>query len=274
MVKTSHIFGFLALLAKSVLAVDCSASELSRYNIEQLKGIHSIVEEKETPPTKTKTTWYVGVCEPAKDEATKKCPADSEICGITEVLINDKYTLTQVISFDSKLTKNYETISDAKGGVRVVYKDATWGPEKLEAKLTFTCPSEDSSDDKDVFKVKNWDGKSLVIEVISNAGCIKDKENDSKKGDGDKKGNDGKEDKGESWGWFTWIFIFMVLFLSIYIIGGAWFQYHKSNAIDFQSALREVLENFIELLSGLPNFIKEIVEKVTGNSNRGGYSAV
>ena len=66
----------------------------------------------------------------------------------------------------------------------------------------------------------------------------------------------------------------MVLFLSIYIIGGAWFQYNKGNAIDFQSALREVLENFVDLLRGLPAFVKEVVEKVTGNSNRGEYSAV
>ena len=50
--------------------------------------------------------------------------------------------------------------------------------------------------------------------------------------------------------------------LSIYIIGGAWFQYNKGNAIDFQSALKEVVENFIELLKGLPSFGKEIIENL------------
>ena len=53
-----------------------------------------------------------------------------------------------------------------------------------------------------------------------------------------------------------------MLFLSIYIIGGAWFQYNKGNAIDFQSALKEVVENFIELLKGLPSFGKEIIENL------------
>ncbi len=47
----------------------------------------------------------------------------------------------------------------------------------------------------------------------------------------------------------------MVLFLSIYI-GGAWFQYNKGNAIDFQSALRVALENFVDLVRGLPLFMR------------------
>lgn len=142
--------------------------------------------------------------------------------------------------------------------------------------MRFVCASSSDKDkDLDKFQLHQWDDKRLKVSVKTKAACITDKK-DKKKPDNkkdNKKGND-KDDNGESWGWFTWIFIFLVLFLSIYIVGGAWFQYSKGNAIDFQSALREVLENFVSLLKGLPSFVREIIEKFTGNSNRGEYSAV
>mgnify|MGYP004703506341 CR=1 FL=1 len=260
MVKTTQILQLAAaMLVTTVLAIDCSASEVSKYNFGLLKGTKSVTEERETPPTKTKTTWNVGICQDAVDEA-KLCPKDADVCGITEVLIDGKYKVTQVISFGSALTKSYESLGDGGAdGVRIVYKGATWGPDQLDAQVSFLCPGEGSDKtDEGVFRLKSWDGKTVSLEVISKAGCIT---SDDKKSGGneDKDKNKDKVDKGESWGWFTWIFIFLVLFLSIYIIGGAWFQYHKSNSIDFQSALREVLENFVDLLRGLPVFVREVI---------------
>jgi hypothetical protein len=256
-----------ALLVLVALAIDCSASELSSYNLAALKGVQKITEETETPPTKTKTTWNIGMCTKIDNNL---CPANADICGLTEVLIDKKYTLTQVVSFSSSLSKTYTPLTGDDKGIQIEFKEAHWGPRVLNAKLTVHC-AQDGDKDLDVFKITSFKDDELVVEVTSVGGCANTEGDNGGSKEPPKKN---KEDKGESWGWFTWIFIFMVLFLSIYIIGGAWFQYHKSNSIDFQSALREVLENFVDLLRGLPIFIKEIVEKVTGNNTRGEYSAV
>ncbi|CAH2352266.1 autophagy-related protein 27 [[Candida] railenensis] len=262
MVNINISVGLLTLasiLQPALAGFDCSASEVSDYNLELLKGVHKYTEEVDTPPTKKRTTWYVAMCSPMEDKA---CPKDSDICGLTEVLINDKYVLTEVKSFDNSLSKTYK---QTNSGLEVVMENLSWGPDLYSASLKFVC----SEDDKDV--EVELIGTEFSAVFNGPAGCAK---KDGGNKDKPKTPPPKNDDKGESWGWFTWIFIFLVLFLSIYIIGGAWFQYHKSNSIDFQSALREVLENFVDLLRGLPNFIKEIMEKVTGNNTRGEYSAV
>lgn len=245
------------------VALDCAAHELDSYNFAHLQGTHDLEEIKETPPSTTRTTWYFGICEPVNTKKAPKCPKDVEICGVTEVKLDKNYMVTQVVGFDADITKKYIPFDTKKDkGVSVLYEEFTWGDELVSAEIRYVCDKE--GDDK--FIIEQWDGIKLKAHTRTKAACFTARKDQKKP----KKPTD---ETGESWGWFTWIFIFMVLFLSIYIIGGAWFQYNKGNAIDFQSALREVLENFVDLLRGLPMFIREVIEKVTG-SNRGEYSAV
>lgn len=268
MLHTS-ILGVLAVVS-TVLAIDCSAKELEPYNFELLKGIHSVTSLKETPPSQTNITWYFGICETI-NENVDQCPKNSDLCGITTVNFDadpKKSVVSEIVGFNSNLQKSYKPIEDGEG-IIVSYKGANWGSNLVDAQIKFICSKND--DDKlDEFVLDKWDGSVLEASVLTKGACITN-DKDKKKPDKDDKKH---TDNGESWGWFTWIFIFMVLFLSIYIIGGAWFQYNKGNSIDFQTALKEVLDNFVDLLKGLPAFVREIVEKVTGNSNRGEYSAV
>lgn len=252
---------FLWLVA-AVAALDCSAKELDKYNFAVLQGTHSVESVKETPPSTTRTTWYFGICESVSGKVAAECPKNVDICGVTEVKVDKDYIVTQVVGFNSNLAKEYNAI-DKKGkkGITISYKSANWGPSLVNADVSYVCASKDD----DEFTVDSWDNDTLKAHINTRAGCITSKD--------EKKKPSKPEDGGESWGWFTWIFIFMVLFLSIYIIGGAWFQYNKGNAIDFQSALKEVMENFVDLVRGLPLFVREVIEKVTG-SNRGEYSAV
>ncbi len=256
----SMIFTTLLAFITAVSAIDCSANELKPYNLESIKGIYSFSTLKNTPPSTTNLTWNVGICEPVNN--IQDCPQDSDICGVTTIQLKDaKPIVSEVIPFSGTLQKKYET---SDNGVKVIYNGAHWGDALVNAELNFICDKE--STDKSL-TLEQWDGTNLKLSMKNKAACITSDE--------DKKKNEKpKPDGGESWGWFTWIFIFLVLFLSIYIVGGAWFQYNKGNAIDFQSALKEVVENFIELLKGLPSFSKEIIEKFTGRSNRGEYSAV
>lgn len=270
-------------LIGGVSGIDCGVKELKEYDFESFKGIHSVTTLKDTPPTQTNVTWYIGICDTIS-EKIDHCPKNSDLCGITLINLEKNShkdaVVSEIVGFNTNLQKQYKPFTkdgdNNEDGITIVYKGANWGDNLVDAELRFVCASSSDKDkDLDKFQLHQWDDKRLKVSVKTKAACITDKK-DKKKPDNkkdNKKGND-KDDNGESWGWFTWIFIFLVLFLSIYIVGGAWFQYSKGNAIDFQSALREVLENFVSLLKGLPSFVREIIEKFTGNSNRGEYSAV
>lgn len=269
----SIALGFIS----GVSGIDCGAKELAAYNFESFKGIHSVTSLKDTPPTQTNITWYIGMCETI-NEGVDKCPKNSDLCGITSINLEKNSqkdsVVSEIVGFNTNWQKQYKPFSKSdkseEEGITIEYKGVNWGDNLVDAELRFVCAS-DKDENLDKFQLHQWDGKRLKVSVKTKAACITN--NKDKKKPDNKKGKE-KDDNGESWGWFTWIFIFLVLFLSIYIVGGAWFQYNKGNAIDFQSALREVLENFVSLLRGLPSFVKEIIEKFTGNSNRGEYSAV
>lgn len=257
-----------------VSALDCLAKQLAKYNFESIKGVHAVSSVRDTPPSQTNLTFYFGICESL--DSVEKCPKNVDVCGITSINLKDSSSpiISEIFAFNSNLQKKYNEIDEEdKKGIEITYSGANWGENLINAKLTFICDKDESKDKPNQFDIISWDREELVATLRTKAACItseKDKVPDNKKD----KDNKEKEDHGESWGWFTWTFIFFVLFISIYIIGGAWFQFSKGNAIDFQTALKEVLENFVDLLKGLPNFIKEIIEKFTGNSNRGEYSAV
>lgn len=254
----------LALAISAVTAFDCLVPELDKYNLEILKGVHSVSQIKDTPPLETNQTWYVGVC--TLIDGIDECPKNLDVCGITRVSTKEAKLTTNIILFNTNVAKSYLLVDgDEEKGVAVSYKGVNWGDSLVDAELQFIC-DKNTNDGK--LEVVSWDGTKVTMKLKSKGACITSKEDKKKPAD------DKPKDNGELWGWFTWIFIFMVLFLSIYIIGGAWFQYNKGNAIDFQSALREVLENFVDLLRGLPGFIREILQRFTGNSNRGEYSAV
>lgn len=242
-------------------AFDCSVKELQPYDLKGLKGVYTSTITKKTPPSESTIEWLIGVCEDLG--LVQSCSPDSDVCGKTTVTNGDKSLLTEIFEFKFTPSTVVKALGDeGKEGFAVEYHDVEWSDQKINANVFFKCV--DAKDAQKEFETR-WENNILLATLKTDKACIKA---DRKPGDG------GRVDNGESWGWFTWIFIFMVLFLSIYIIGGAWFQYNKGNSIDFQSALKEVLENFLDLLRGLPVFIKEIIEKFTRNNNRGEYSAV
>ncbi|GEQ66473.1 hypothetical protein JCM33374_g136 [Metschnikowia sp. JCM 33374] len=267
MMRVLYAVAFVASVAS---AFDCSVKELSQYDFQSIKGEYTDIIRKSTPPSNSVFIWSIGICQNL--ETREDCPKNSDICGSKRVLVDDKDVLSEVIGFNSNLQKEYTPFGfndqPQESGINITYRGVNWGDSLVDGTIKFICtPKGDANENR--FKLIGWNGALFEGEFRSHAACI-----NSNKEQKTPPTNNGGNDNGESWGWFTWIFIFMVLFLSIYIIGGAWFQYNKGNAIDFQSALREVLENFVDLLKGLPAFIKEVVEKVTGNSNRGEYSAV
>lgn len=270
---TMHISKAAALgaLISAVCALDCLAKELADYDFKALKGVYNAGVKRNTPPSITTTEWNFGVCQ--NTDGIANCPKNADICGVTSVVVEKgKPIITEIIAFGADVDIQYKPFVNEgpqdENGLLVSYLGVTWGDAQVNADVRFICPKKDDKlNDLDHFVLDKWNGDKLEASVVTKAACKRE----SAPGDS---GSDDPVDNGELWGWFTWIFIFLVLFLSIYIVGGAWFQYNKGNAIDFLSALREVLDNFVDLLRGLPAFIKEVVERVTGNTNRGEYSAV
>lgn len=254
-------FLLAVLYASFSYAFDCSLKELQGYDLQGLKGVYSATNSRNTPPSKTTIDWLIAVCEDLS--LVSDCDKDADICGKKTIVNGDKSLLAEVYNFKyNPLTAIRKLGNNGDEGFAIDY-DLVWGDDNnLRASMVFMCvPEKEATKEFE----SRWDNRWLTTTIKSDKACLK----------ANRKPNPGSgNDNGESWGWFTWIFIFMVLFLSIYIIGGAWFQYNKGNAIDFLLALKEVLENFVDLLRGLPVFIKEIIEKFTRNGNRGEYSAV
>lgn len=255
----------VAALAATAAAMDCLAKELAPYNFGAIKGTYTDTHTKNTPPSTSVMSWSIGVCQNL--DSLEDCPRNSVLCGTTRVKVDNKDLLTEAIGFNSNIKPEYTPFSgddsSNEAGIEVAYKGVNWGDLLVDGTVRFICATKGDKDENKL-KILKWTGLAFEGEFRTPAACAL----------GSHKKPDSPGDNAESWGWFTWIFIFLVLFLSIYIIGGAWFQYNKGNLIDFLSALKEVLENFIDILKGLPLFVKEIVEKITGNSNRGEYSAV
>lgn len=248
-------YGILLVFLFQCLAF-CGAKN---FNISDIKGTYTFEQAKKTPPTTTLSTWKLGICENL--EETEDCPAGLDICGVIKVISDLNMIVANRINIPSSAREEEED-SELRFPYGIYYKGVKYGDEEIGTSVYFLCPRGEKRDKPgnriDSVYLSNG---YLEISFETELACLRDKDALD-------------EGDGESWGWFTWMFIFLVLFLSIYIIGGAWFQYTRGNSIDFQSALREVLENFISLIKGLPGFTKEIVEKFTGNSNRGEYSAV
>lgn len=255
------------LLITQTLAFLCDAGELSKFDFSKIKGVHSVSQSKDTPPSITDITWNVGICEPIKD--IKECK-DSDLCGLTKITLDLETYVSEIIKVDAKENVKYKPFknsgeSNDENGIVITYDTFKWGKQDINAELRFVCPKKDDSEEGlDEFKLDSWNGSKLKLSMKTKSACATKKKTHKTE----------PADNGESWGWFTWIFIFFVLFLSIYIIGGAWFQYNKGNSIDFQTALKEVIENFVDVIKGLPIFIREIIERFTGNNSRGEYSAV
>lgn len=243
----------LFILLPLVVAFDCNVKELKDYDLSSIKGTKVVSDLKLTPPSKTSIDWYLGICE--KIDNKEECEG-SGLCGLTQIHINNQVITSQIMKIDSPVSyEPFHTAGDK--GIILKYDEVKYGDGVLKAEVKLICDSPDEVK----LSVDKWDGENLKLSVRTAEACVKLKKHKQ------------KEDTGESWGWFTWIFIFFVLFLSIYIIGGAWFQYTKGNSIDFQTALKEVVENFVDILKGLPIFIREIIERFS-NPNRGEYSAV
>ncbi|ODQ82561.1 hypothetical protein BABINDRAFT_30494 [Babjeviella inositovora NRRL Y-12698] len=256
----------LASFFEKTTAFDCASKELSNYQFDLLKGVHAVSVSRDTPPSVSNFTWYIAVCEDLKVDG---CPAGSQICGIEEILLPDSKPLrTQIISIPESIHpvsvpySNFDPGPNNGTGIRMFFKGASWGSKPFTAFVEYTC---DESDGKNEFEVSRTD-TSVNFTWRTKAACLKGKSDKGKKPSGDKEGG--------SWGWFTWLFIIIVLAAAVFIIFGAWAQVSTTGEINLNRMVNDFVDNSKGVGKAVPGFVGEVVERLVGSNDRGGYSAV
>lgn len=249
------------------------------YDLSSLAGGHKMQIEHSTPPTRTVLSWFINPCGVLPD-GYSSCDKDTQICGTEEVILEDSKTLTtQIIPLVSKNENGGSSARLVKidNGVSTIIDNSKWGDfSNLTSKIDFLCAETDSEP-----TMKSWDGQVLHVEwktkkictTIDNPDQGKEpdqKEPDQKEPDQDKD----KEpvDESSSWGWFTWLFIILVLSFGGYVIGSAWVNYNQYGMSGVE------LLPYSDALRDLPYLIRDFANKVVntfaGGGTRGGYSAV
>ncbi|ODV95665.1 hypothetical protein PACTADRAFT_17162 [Pachysolen tannophilus NRRL Y-2460] len=275
---------------KLTFAIDVAHDALSDYKIGQLIGIYELSSIRDTPPSVTNLTWVLNIYDSKADKSSSKlkvenCPENAQLCGLTTVSLPGKDAiLTEIISFPNNLkfnTRVEENIDYFQRGMNdsdfleIEIEGANWGKNSINAHLKFICDK--SSNNKLGLNIngltfQGWNGYDLYTEWVTTAACAgTEGSNPSKPPPKQNHGENGNDDSSH-WGWFTWLFIFMVLLFAAYVIGNAWINANSSSGNEF---LNELIDSFIDILHRIPSFLQEIWNKIFGSSSeRGGYSAV
>ncbi len=275
----------LILFSKIALCLDLSDEGFNGFpKIKNIAGIHEIDNQKDTPPSVTIQKWYINMIDSSRNDLPKDmgkiehCPPGSQICGLTIVkgpeIDKKEGAVTEVFTFSSQLVPQFEKNPEEHENI-VKINGANWGDRSINAVLHLICPEPKMDESLN----SSFDYKTLEIKWINNYFCPDDNSS-GKKGDGkddqgkdkDKKKGAPDGDKHHGWGLFTWIFIIVALTLSAYIIGQSWMNMGGSGSFnDFVAELRDSTD---DTFSKIGEFAKQVVTKVTGGSDRGGYSAV
>lgn len=289
-----HLALVAALASTTTALLNCDITlDGVHYDLRPLgDSEHSVVYSQSTPPTTTNTTWFINPCNANHQEGSdfKLCPEGTQICGVQYVKPeNQDWLLTGVIPVSGDLNgeQNGATITALTSddgyndpGIRVHMQGGAWGDVgKLDALVDFVCTKEPS---EEKLEFLSWDLHTLKLLWKTRRACAdidseeppkeNPKQPDEKKPeDGDKPKDDNDVSASGGWGWFTWLFILVVLGSAIYIIGSAWANYSRYGHIGVDS-------NHTEFLREIPFLVKDFVRKIagtfSGGSNRGGYSAV
>ncbi|GCE98050.1 type II membrane protein [Zygosaccharomyces mellis] len=260
------------LFARYTDAIKCNSDDvLKRYQIS--KNPLSSGLQRDTPPSKTDEQWYIGVCEEdGFDKISPDCNSKDILCGTTHVKLPGKDPiLTQVIDFTQNVKHSTE---QQKDGFTLKLTGAEWGSGQYDALIEFKC-----SDDKDTDEMffDRWQGSEVKLSVLGPSGCLKKDDNDGGHGGsgGDNDNNNGSKKPNKSSGssWFTWLFLYAILFTLIYL---SIISYANTRGGSFQDFKEEFLDRLKQLITSLPQFVKEIASRLFGSSSspRGGYSAV
>ncbi|KAG7800552.1 hypothetical protein KL929_000091 [Ogataea haglerorum] len=250
------------------MAIDISDEHFAAYpKMKELIGSHLVSKTEETPPSTKKITWYLKIIDSGSgsfkdDTFPSECPKDSQLCGLTEIsLPNRDPVITEVFSFSNKLTPQFDVNTSS---FTVNLLGANWGAYTLDARIEFVCASEDNAEG---LKLAMFDYSTVSLHYETACACKSDERPPK-----DRKNKSPKNDDSNSWGVFTWLFILLVIVMASYIIAQAWINTNRVGSS--HEFLNELVESIVETVTKLPEFLREIANKLFSSGSRGGYSAV
>lgn len=272
----SAIFGYMAV----AVAASCQyAVGGKNYDLSAISGPKTVSYTIDTPPSKRRMDFVLDPCESLKQDkkvpADEQCPDNTIICGLGYVQLPkaSDFVISEVMPFGNGPAPQYQALpggSEAEEGLLTSYKNP-WGSENVEIELRYVCSEKEEGP-----KVDN-DMLGLGFYAITwktPAACASDGSKPKQPVKEDPKDpKDPKEPKDESasWGWFTWMFIIIVLGIAVYIIGNAWINYDR-----YGNAGVDLLPHS-DSLRDVPFLVRDLVQKIVGTftgSSRTGYSAV
>ncbi|SCV03392.1 LANO_0G03862g1_1 [Lachancea nothofagi CBS 11611] len=281
--KLSYHLSLGWIAAQVAYGFKCSDNEiLKKYRVDESAIAYS--SRRDTPPSTTVDSWWMDLCHVNAELPSSACQRGDVLCGETKVIVKDnddeKTILTQLIDFPESVSSAVS--ENDKQELVVELKDAKWGSNSVDAALTFICVPE--ADSNEVTSL-TWEGRKVQMLVKGKAGCLKKRDDKEDGGDSNGGGNNGDNDgdkhgkpdkkRGSSIGsWFLWLVTYALLFALIYLLATSYMSTRGGNFREFRE---EFVDRSTSLASSLPQFTKEIFNKVVGRSSssqRGGYSAV
>lgn len=264
----------LSLLANEASAIDLSDKAFKPFpKIKDIAGLHKFEDKTSSPPSTTIHKWYINMVDSSRNDLPKDmedidgCASDAQVCGLTYIKLSsdgDKKSLTESFSFSNSIKPRIRESHHHDLSIKL--DDAKWGDREIDASIHLICAAED--DEK---MDGSFDLKKLRINWRNNAFCKKGEKPKAPPGKDGKKGDDHrKHGEHHGFGLFTWIIILLVMAYLGYAVITA-LSRSRNEGSEFLVELRTVLDDTVGKTF---DFFKQIVAKVTGSGDRGGYSAV
>ncbi|KAG5354836.1 Autophagy-related protein 27 [Yarrowia sp. B02] len=262
------ILGYLSLASAS-----CQfAVGGKNYDLSAISGPHTVSSSLDTPPSQRRLDFVLDPCDSLKEDRKKgrdeQCPENTIVCGLGYIkLPNAKdFELAEVMPFGSGSGPQYQPAREGDG-LYTSYGNP-WGSEKLEIEVNYVCADKEEGPKLDPAGLNFY---SITWKTPAACETSSKKPEDPKKPDEKPDPKKPETDPSNSWGWFTWLFIIIVLGVAVYIIGNAWINYDR-----YGNAGVDLLPH-ADSLRDVPYLIRDLIQKIVGTftgSSRTGYSAV
>lgn len=268
-------------------AIKCSNHEILQ-NYKLLDHFATGEIKKNTPPSQTIESWWLNICEENIDnfQPNNNCEKNDLLCGITKVSLQNQENLltTKIIEFNNRLAFDIDT-DESGQTLYITLKSKKWGSYNLDANIDWQCNDNLKTDE---ITDSVWLDEEINLSIRGPSACLKDKNkndnnnnnndnNNNNSNNGNNNSNEGTENKknGSGLSWFTWLFLYALLFTLFYLLITSYMNSRGGNLEDFR---QEFIDRSTQLLVSLPSFCKEVISKIIGSrsttSERGGYSAV
>ncbi|KAL8292291.1 hypothetical protein RQP46_001757 [Phenoliferia psychrophenolica] len=280
---TALVTSLVLLSSTASAAFDCKLSLGSdKFDLTPLKELHTIEKTALTPPTVTKVSYAISLCDAipsSSPDPDVTCPAGTSIC-ITTTSVTEGYedrvlsavpvageigsgALNPTASFreGEKLAEKGWLLS-LEGGMYKDVKQRAVIEMVCEAGAEHTAPTLVSYDDKTGLLSLKWVSIAACSTTASKPPGAPDDKDKTPPG-----GDDGKKPPvSEGKGFFGWFFTLFFFSMLAYFVGGMWYNYSQYGATGWDMVPhRDVWRDF-------PYVVADLFKG--RGSSRNGYSAL